>query len=79
MTGGGYDQILEALSGRMAFQVPLALGALKLVATVFSYSSGGAGGIFAPSLFIGGMLGGTVGWCDVALFQLPQSGLPSPM
>ena len=38
-----------------------ALCVMKLIATVFSYSSGGAGGIFAPALFIGGMLGGIVG------------------
>ena len=44
------------------------LCAVKVVATVFSYSSGGAGGIFAPSLFIGAMLGGVVGYADVAAF-----------
>lgn len=47
----------------------LALALIKLAATVFSYSSGGAGGLFAPSLFIGGMLGGAVGFADVALFH----------
>lgn len=73
VTGGGYDTLLEALSGNLGFKVLLVLGGLKLVATVFSYSSGGAGGIFAPALFIGGMLGGAVGWCDVALFHHPQS------
>jgi CBS domain-containing protein len=41
---------------------------MKLAATVFAYSSGGAGGIFAPALFIGGMLGGALGYADVALF-----------
>ena len=39
----------------------------KLAATVFSYSSGGAGGIFAPALFIGGMLGGVIGIIDIRL------------
>ena len=43
-------------------------GACKLVATVFSYASGGAGGIFAPALFIGAMLGGAFGALDVELF-----------
>jgi CIC family chloride channel protein len=42
---------------------------LKLAATVLSYSSGGSGGIFAPSLFMGGMLGGVVGWVDVTVFH----------
>jgi CIC family chloride channel protein len=47
----------------------VALCLLKLAATVTSYSSGGAGGIFAPSLFMGGMLGGAVGYIDVAVFH----------
>jgi CIC family chloride channel protein len=42
---------------------------LKLAATVCSYSSGGAGGIFAPALFMGAMLGGAVGYIDVAVFH----------
>src|SRR5208283_1440505 len=33
----------------------------KLVATIISYSSGNAGGIFAPSLYLGAMPGGAVG------------------
>ena len=46
-----------------------ALCVLKLAATVTSYSSGGAGGIFAPALYMGGMLGGTIGWLDVVIFH----------
>jgi CIC family chloride channel protein len=42
---------------------------LKLVATATCYSSGNAGGIFGPALFIGGMLGGTVG--EVAHLVMP--------
>jgi H+/Cl- antiporter ClcA len=38
-------------------------------ATAFCYSRGGAGGIFVPALFIGGMLGGAFGYADVALFH----------
>jgi CIC family chloride channel protein len=67
VTGGGYATLTEALSGRVALKVMVALCAAKLIATVFSYGSGGAGGIFAPSLFIGGMLGGAFGWLDIAL------------
>jgi CIC family chloride channel protein len=69
VTGGGYEALAQALSGGLAVKVMLALCAMKLVATVSSYSSGGAGGIFAPALFIGGMLGGTFGALDVRLFQ----------
>ncbi len=67
VTGGGYETLAEALSGTLGFRVMLALCAMKLVATVFCYSSGGAGGIFAPALFIGAMLGGAVGFLDVRL------------
>jgi CIC family chloride channel protein len=75
VTGGGYDTLSRALAGQLALKLLLALGAVKLVATVFSYSSGGAGGIFAPSLFIGSMLGGAVGYLDVAAFGHEQSQL----
>ncbi len=69
ITGGGYRTLSLALSGSLPVKVLLGLCVLKLAATVCSYSSGGAGGIFAPALFIGGMLGGAVGYLDVALFH----------
>jgi chloride channel protein, CIC family len=55
----------------------LGLGLLKLLATVCSYSSGGVGGIFAPALFVGGMLGGAVGYLDVAVFHHPPETVPA--
>jgi CIC family chloride channel protein len=67
VTGGGYATLGQALLGELELKVLLGLTALKLAATVFSYSSGGAGGIFAPTLFIGGMLGGAVGTLDHVL------------
>lgn len=67
VTGGGYETLGHALAGQLGFRVLVALCVVKLVATVFSYSSGGAGGIFAPSLFVGAMLGGAVGHLDVFL------------
>jgi chloride channel protein, CIC family len=66
VTGGGYETLGQALAGGLALKVLLALCVIKLVATVFSYSSGGAGGIFAPALFVGAMLGGAIGFLDVA-------------
>lgn len=57
----GYEYVDQALNGGMVFQTLLLLGAVKLVATIVSYSSGNAGGIFAPSLYIGAMPGGAVG------------------
>lgn len=69
ITGGGYATLGAALTGKLAVEVLVPLSLMKLAATVFSYSSGGAGGIFAPALFIGGMAGGAVGALDMALFH----------
>jgi CIC family chloride channel protein len=44
------------------------LGLLKIIATPLCYSSGNAGGIFGPSLFIGAMIGGAVGGVAHSLF-----------
>jgi chloride channel protein, CIC family len=68
INGGGYRVVEASLSGHLPLKVLLLLGAAKLVATVFSYSSGGAGGVFAPSLFMGAMLGGAFGALDQRLF-----------
>jgi CIC family chloride channel protein len=74
VTGGGYATLSQALTGQLAPRVLIALCVMKIAATVFSYSSGGAGGIFAPSLFIGGTLGGAVGLLDsVALGHHDES------
>ncbi len=59
--GTGYDVIDQALHGQFVWQVLLALVFLKLIATTLSFSSGTPGGMFAPTLFIGAMLGGAVG------------------
>ena len=59
--GVGYGFVGDALNGKMAFNLMLMLVVLKLLAVTTSYASGNAGGIFGPALFIGAMLGGTVG------------------
>ena len=59
--GVGYEYIDQALNGGLLLNAMLALCFLKLAATVLSYSSGNAGGIFAPSLYIGAMAGGAIG------------------
>jgi CIC family chloride channel protein len=59
--GVGYTYVGDVLNGRMALTLMLVLVVLKLLAVTVSYASGNAGGIFAPSLFIGAMLGGAVG------------------
>ncbi len=59
--GVGYGYVGDALNGNMAFKMMLLLVILKLITVTISYASGNAGGIFGPALFIGAMLGGTVG------------------
>jgi CIC family chloride channel protein len=66
--GVGYGFVGEALNGRMTFQLMALLVVLKLFAVTGSYASGNAGGIFGPALFIGAMLGGTVGTVAHHLF-----------
>jgi CIC family chloride channel protein len=61
LLGVGYEGITSALSGEMTLGVLLVFFALKIVATSVTLGSGGSGGIFAPSLFIGAMLGTAVG------------------
>jgi len=66
--GVGYGYVGDALNGNMAFKMMLLLVVLKLLTVTTSYASGNAGGIFGPALFIGAMLGGTVGTLAHGLF-----------
>ena len=68
--GVGYTYVGDALNGHIALKFMALLVVLKVIATTTSYSSGNAGGIFGPSLFIGAMVGGTVG--SLAHMALPQ-------
>ena len=56
------------MNGKMALNLMFLLVVLKLVTVTTSYASGNAGGIFGPALFIGAMLGGTVGTLAHRLF-----------
>ena len=56
--GGGYGWIQEAINGTLALKLLLILLFLKIIAFAFTVSSGGSGGVFAPTLFVGAMLGG---------------------
>jgi CIC family chloride channel protein len=59
--GVGYETIDMALAGRMTWYLLLSLIFIKLAATSITIASGGSGGIFAPSLFLGAMTGGFLG------------------
>jgi chloride channel protein, CIC family len=59
--GVGYEYVDQALNGGLIWKTMALLCAVKLAATIISYASGNAGGIFAPSLYLGAMAGGAVG------------------
>jgi CIC family chloride channel protein len=65
--GAGYEAIDEAMHGRFTWQFLAVLAVLKIVATMVSFVSGTPGGMFAPTLFIGAMLGAAVGGAEHAL------------
>jgi CIC family chloride channel protein len=66
--GGGYEWIQLGIEGKMAMGLLLLVAFAKILATGFTISSGGSGGVFAPSLFIGAMLGGAFGQLFGKLF-----------
>ena len=66
--GVGYEVIEGGLLGELSLGLMMALVALKLIATALTLGSGGSGGVFAPGLFIGAMLGGSLGVVAGQLF-----------
>jgi chloride channel protein, CIC family len=66
--GVGYEAMEWALLGQGTIVLLLGLVLLKIVATSLTIGSGGSGGVFAPSLFIGAMLGGAFGLVSHSLF-----------
>ncbi len=66
--GVGYDYVDRVLGGDFPIRTVAMLAVLKIVATPMCYSSGNAGGIFGPSLFIGAMIGGATGGVAHHLF-----------
>ena len=75
IAGDPYKTLTLALTGTLPLLCMIAFCVLKLAATVCSYSSGGSGGIFAPALFMGSMLGGAVGYIDVYVFHHPADAI----
>ncbi len=65
---GGYGWIQMSLNGKLAVGLMLTLCFVKILGTSFTISSGGSGGVFAPSLYIGAMLGGVVGQVSHQIF-----------
>jgi CIC family chloride channel protein len=66
--GVGYEAMEWALLGQGTVLLLLVLTAIKILATSLTIGSGGSGGVFAPSLFIGSMFGGAFGHIINGLF-----------
>ncbi len=59
---GGYGWIQAAMEGKIFWGMMAMLALTKILATSCTISSGGSGGVFGPSVFIGAMLGGAFGF-----------------
>jgi CIC family chloride channel protein len=59
---GGYGWVQSALEGKIFWGTMALLALMKIVATSCTISSGGSGGVFGPSVFMGAMLGGAFGF-----------------
>src|SRR3954471_6355116 len=66
--GAGYEYIDQAMHGQFTWQFLAILAGLKILATMLSFVSATPGGMFAPTLFIGAMLGGAVGGAERYMF-----------
>ncbi len=66
--GAGYEYIDQAMHDQYTWQVLALLGIFKILSTGFSFVSGTPGGMFAPTLFIGAMVGGAVGGVEHHFF-----------
>lgn len=66
--GAGYEFMDQALHDQFPWKIMAILAGLKILTTTLSFVSGTPGGMFAPTLFIGAMLGGAVGGAERLLF-----------
>ncbi|WP_022668338.1 chloride channel protein [Desulfospira joergensenii] len=57
----GYGMAQDAIFNKLAISTLIALALGKIFTTAFSIGSGGSGGVFGPSVVIGGAMGGAVG------------------
>jgi chloride channel protein, CIC family len=72
--GAGYSYMDQAMHEQYTWQILALLGALKIISTGLSFTSGTPGGLFAPTLFMGAMIGGAVGMAEHQL--VPHLAIP---
>jgi CIC family chloride channel protein len=75
--GAGYGTIDSAMHDQFPWQTLLIFGFLKIVLVALCFSSGVPGGMFAPALFIGAMMGGGFGGLATTYSPLPTSSVGS--
>ncbi len=68
--GLGYEDLSDALVHGIGWKIAAVLAIAKLIATIASYGTGGCGGIFSPTLFIGAMCGFVVGGLSKDILHL---------
>ncbi len=66
--GTGYPYIDQALHSQYTWEILAVLGFAKILTTSLSFVSGTPGGMFAPTLFIGAMIGGAIGGLEHHFF-----------
>lgn len=72
--GAGYEAIDQALHDQFTWRMLAVLAVAKIAMTAISFASGAPGGLFAPTLFMGAMVGGAVG--ALAAGQFPELTAP---
>lgn len=72
--GAGYSAVDGALHGQYFWPALLAIGLLKVFVTAAAYSAGIPGGMFAPTLFVGAMIGGGLGSLAAQFWPVPIGG-----
>lgn len=73
--GAGYEFMDQAMHDEFAWRMLALLAVFKILATSLSFVSGTPGGMFAPALFIGAMLGGAVGGVEHHFFPWLTGGV----
>ena len=73
--GAGYEYMDQAMHDQFTWQVLALLAVFKIMGTSFSFISGTPGGMFAPTLFIGAMIGGAVGGVEHHFFPFMTGGV----
>ncbi|MGH7485818.1 MAG: chloride channel protein, partial [bacterium] len=71
--GAGYGAIGSAMHDRFSWDRLLILGVVKMMVTLLCFSAGTPGGMFAPTLFTGAMIGGGIGGLAARFLPVPVS------